>query len=534
MEKIFEIPRYAYRRSADQRSEDVAEHPVVIVGAGPIGLAAAIDFALQDIPVVLLDENDRVSRGSRAVCYAKRPLEILGRLGCGEQVSEHGVGWNIGKVFKDERQVYEFDLLPEEGHKYPAFVNLQQYYLENYLVNRIFELQDEGKKIEFRGRNQVTKIDAKSDHVMVDTDTPDGPYSIKAEWLIAADGASSPIRGMMGLDFLGRTFRDHFLICDVIMKTTIPAERWFWFDPPFNRGQSVLLHKQANNIWRVDFQLGFDTDKDEEAKPENVIPRLRAMLGDDAEFELEWVSVYTFNCRQLSKFRHGRVLFVGDAAHQVSPFGARGANSGLEDADNLVWKLKLVLEGKAPESLMDSFSAERVYAAKENLMNSTRSTDFITPKSEVSTDFRDAVLSLAAKQEFAKPLVNSGRLATPCTYDDSLLNGPDVSGMPARTRPGSCAADMSIPNGWLIENIGGSFCLLAINTDAPDQLTASGLEIKMISLSTKYIPELKERYLGDADSGVYLLRPDQYVAARWDEYDEKAVIAALNAAIGRG
>lgn len=534
MEKIFEIPTYAYRRSADQRSDDVAKHPVVIVGAGPIGLAAAIDFALQDIPVVLLDENDRVSWGSRAVCYAKRSLEILGRLGCGEQIAEHGIGWNIGKVFKDKRQVYEFDLLPEKGHKYPAFVNLQQYYLEDYLVKRIFELQDEGKKIEFRGRNKVTDINTQTDHVMVNIETPDGPYTIKADWLIAADGAASPIRKKMKLNFLGRTFRDHFLICDVIMKSTVPTERWFWFDPPFNRGQSVLLHKQANNILRVDFQLGFDTDKEEEVKPENVIPRLKAMLGEDAEFELEWVSVYTFNCRQLSEFRHGRVLFVGDAAHQVSPFGARGANSGLEDVDNLVWKLKLVLDGKVPESFMETFSTERVYAARENLLNSTRSTDFITPKSDASADFRDAVLSLAAKHEFAKPLVNSGRLATPSTYDQSSLNGPDVLGMPACSRPGACAPDAPISNGWLIEKLGGEFYMLAINTVVPDSLIVDGVEISSISLSTVNMPELAKRYLGSANSGVYLMRPDQYVAARWDSFDEQSVISAFKTAIGRG
>ncbi len=202
---------------------------------------------------------------------------------------------------------------------------------------------------------------------------------------------------MLGLDSEGQVFRDRFLIADIRMTSDFPTERWFWFDPPFHRNQSVLLHRQADNVWRVDFQLGWDADPDEEKKPENIEPRLRAMLGPEAEFELEWASVYTFQCRRMQKFRHGRVLFAGDAAHLVSPFGARGANSGIQDADNLAWKLEMVLRGQAPESLLDTYDSERVAAADENILNSTRSTDFITPKSSISRTFRDAVLSLARR-----------------------------------------------------------------------------------------------------------------------------------------
>ncbi len=262
---------------------------------------------------------------------------------------------------------------------------------------------------------------------------------LEADWLIACDGANSPTRRMLGHDFLGRVFEDNFLIADVIMEAKFPTERWFWFDPPFNRGQSALLHKQPDNVWRIDFQLGWDIDKEEELKPENIDKRLKAMLGDDIEYELEWSSIYTFQCRRMEQFRHGRVLFAGDSAHQVSPFGARGANSGLQDTDNLVWKLKLVMDGKAPEALLDSYDSERVYGADENILNSTRSTDFITPKSEMSRLLRDAVLDLSEHHEFARPLVNSGgRLSLPCTYDGSPLNSADaLEGAPKRTRPGS-------------------------------------------------------------------------------------------------
>lgn len=535
MSHVFEVPLYPYKRVADQDAPSPLRHPVIVVGAGPIGLAAAIDLAQQGVPVVVLDDNDKVSWGSRAICTAKRPLEILDRLGCGDCFVERGVTWHLGKVFFGERQVYQFDLLPEEGHKRPAFINLQQYAFEKFLVDRIRELEAEGKPIELRGCNKVVSIDARQNAAALLVETPEGTYQVEADWLIACDGAGSPLRQMLGLDFAGRVFEDNFLIADVVMEAEFPSERWFWFDPPFNRGQSALLHKQPDKLWRIDLQLGWDIDKDEQKKPENVIPRIKAMLGEDVKFELEWVSIYSFQCRRMERFRHGRVIFAGDAAHQVSPFGARGANSGLQDTDNLCWKLKLVIEGKAPESLLDSYDYERVVAADDNILNSTRSTDFITPKSEISRIFRNAVLDLSEKLAFARPLVNSGRLSVPCVYDGSPLNGPDAGNMPARTRPGTPAADAPLANGWLIDRLGNGFQLLAIDTAAPDRLDVDGIVVETLSVSTQDAPSdlLAARYLGEAGAAVYLMRPDQHVAARWPAFDENAVREALRTAIGR-
>ena len=534
MSKIFETPLYPYRRSVDQDAAAPARHPVAVIGAGPVGLAAAIDLARQDVPVVVLDDNDRVSFGSRAICFAKRPLEILDRLGCGDPMAGKGVTWKTGKVFFDERQVYGFDLLPEDGHKRPAFINLQQYYFEFYLVERVRELQAQGKPVDLRGKTRVLGIDPRGDHVALLAETPDGPYHLEADWLIACDGAGSPARAMLGLDFAGRVFADNFLIADVIMEAGFPTERRFWFDPPFNRGRSALLHKQPDNVWRIDLQLGRDIDREREKKPENVIPRLKAMLGEDAKFELEWVSIYTFQCRRMGKFRHGRAMFAGDAAHQVSPFGARGANSGLQDTDNLIWKLKLVIDGLAPESLLDSYDHERIYGADENILSSTRSTDFITPKSEISRTFRDAVLDLAEHHDFARPIVNSGRLSVPCTYDGSPLNGPDAADMPERTRPGSPAVDAPLGGRWLLDRLGDSFQLMTIDADAPATLDVNGITIERVPLSAADDASgaLAARYLGEAGRAVYLLRPDQHVAARWTDFDENAVRTALDRAVG--
>lgn len=535
MNKIFEVPLYAYDRSPDQDAPAPVRHKVAVIGAGPVGLAAAIDLAQQGIEVVVLDDNDKVSFGSRAICFAKRPLEILDRLGCGQPMVDKGVQWNLGKVFFDDRQVYDFNLLPEEGHARPAFINLQQYYFEEYMVNRVRELQEQGAPIEIRGRNKVEAIGTHPDHVKLEVETPEGSYTLEADWLIACDGAGSPTRRMLGKDFVGRVFEDNFLIADVIMDADFPTERWFWFDPPFNKGQSALLHKQPDGVWRIDLQLGWDIDKEREKRPENVIPRLKAMLGEDVQFELEWVSIYTFQCRRMEQFRHGRVIFAGDAAHQVSPFGARGANSGLQDTDNLVWKLKLVMEGKAPESLLDSYDIERVHGADENILNSSRSTDFITPKSEMSRILRDAVLDLSEHHEFARPLVNSGRLSVPCTYDGSPLNSADALDGPARTRPGSPCPDAPLGDEFLLPKLADKFTLLTIDADAPDLIEEDGVEVTRLALSVKddATLALKERYLGDNDSAVYLIRPDQHVAARRPSFDEPQICAAIRRATGK-
>jgi len=535
MTRIFETPLYPYRRSADQDAAAPVRHPVIVVGAGPVGLCAAIDLAMKDVPVVVLDDNDKVSFGSRAICFSKRTLEILDRLGVDPRLVEKGVTWNLGKVFFGDRQVYGFNLLPEAGHRRPAFINLQQYHFEKYLVDRVMDLAAQGKPIEIRGGSRVTAVDRREDGVTLSVETPDGPYRLAADWLIACDGANSPIRAMLGLDFIGRVFEDNFLIADVKMEAEFPTERWFWFDPPFNRGQSALLHKQPDGVWRIDLQLGWNIDKNEEKKPENVIPRLKAMLGEDVAFELEWVSIYTFQCRRMERFRHGPVIFAGDSAHQVSPFGARGANSGIQDTDNLAWKLKLVIGGAAPESLLDSYDAERVHGADENILNSSRSTDFITPKSETSRMFRDAVLDLSERYEFARPLVNSGRLSVPCAYDGLPLNGPDAEGLPGRTRPGTPAVDAPVKDGWLLAHLGGGFRLMTIDADAPDRIEIDGIAVERLALSAADDPTgmLAARYLGDAAGAVYLMRPDQHVAARWTRFDEAAVSAALARATGR-
>jgi 3-(3-hydroxy-phenyl)propionate hydroxylase len=526
---------YPYAK-VDAQDQPPVRHPVVIVGGGPIGLALALDLGLKGTPALVLDDHDGAGLGSKAICFAKRTLDIASRLGAGRSMLEKGVVWNVGKVFHDDHKVFDFNLQPEDGHRNPAFINLQQPYFEKYLADAINTAQAAGAPIEMRGRNCVTALENHGDYSTLTVDTPDGPYQIEADFLIACDGARSPIRDMMGLSFDGRVFEDNFLIADVHMKADFPTERWFWFEPPFKgAGQSALLHKQPDDIWRIDFQLGWDIDREAELDPARIRARVDAMLSSQAgyvpEYELEWTSIYTFQCRRMQKFRHGNVIFAGDSAHQVSPFGARGANSGVQDTDNLAWKLDLVLKGIADDSLLDTYATEREHGADENILNSSRATDFMTPKSDVSKTFRNAVLELANKHAFARPLVNSGRLSVPCNYAGFPLFSKDALNGPAATTPGMPCPDAPHLDGYILDHLAGEFIVMAIGCPAQD-MKAHGIATKTLLVDTPS-DELRSRYLGEAASAIYLIRPDQHVVGRWDAFDANAIADAIAIAIGK-
>jgi 3-(3-hydroxy-phenyl)propionate hydroxylase len=523
-----DLPRYPYQQSLEQRSGQPQRRPVVIIGAGPVGLTLALDLARRDVPVVVIDDSDHIGSGSRAVCWAKKTLEVFDRLGVGEAIAREGVRWQRGRVFHGEREAYAFDLLPEAHHKMPAMVNLQQDQVEARLVRAV---QLDGR-IELRGRHELIGLVQDSDGVTLNVRTPDGLFDMRADWVVGCDGARSPTRTLLGLGFEGQVFEDRFLIADVRLAPGVrprgldPAwpERWFWFDPPFHRGQSVLLHAQADGLWRIDFQLGRDADVEAERDTARIRARVAAMLDSDG-FELVWSSIYQFCCRRAERFRVGRVLLAGDAAHQVSPFGARGANSGVQDADNLGWKLAAVLREEGADVLLDAYEFERIEAADDNIGHSTRATDFISPKSALSRRLRRAALDLAARTEFAKPLVNSGRLSLPTAHVDSPLSTPDTEPWTGGPGPGCPAPDAPLDGGgWLSERLRGGFALLAFGWP----VAVEGLPV--IALPGEGLAAT--RY-GARPGSVVLLRPDGIVAARWHRFDAGAVGAALARAHGR-
>jgi 3-(3-hydroxy-phenyl)propionate hydroxylase len=527
------IKQFGYARHADQDRRDAAHHPVVIVGAGPVGLTLALDLAQRKQAVVLLDDADRIGEGSRAICFSKRSLEVWDRLGVAAPMVEKGVVWQVGRIFRGDALLYQFDLLPEPGHKMPAFINLQQYHAEAFLVDRVGQLDT----IDLRWRNKVAAIDRRNDHVVLTIDTPDGPYTLAASYVVACDGARSALRGMVGADFQGQVFEDQFLIADVKMTAKFPTERWFWFDPPFHAGKSALLHRQPDDIWRIDLQLSRDADASIERLPENVRPRIAKMLGHD-QFEFEWISIYKFYCRRMQKFLHGRVIFAGDAAHQVSPFGARGANSGIEDAENLGWKLAMVLRDDAPASLLQSYDHERGAAADVNIRESTRATEFMAPANEQEARLRRAALSLATETEFGKRMINGGRLSVPSVYD-SPLSTEESDVWAAGPRPGAHMVDAPLvgAHDFLSDAFmaqGRGFTLLesanGVAADLPDGV--AHIHIGHDKPLRDEAGLFAARY--DATPGsAYLLRPDGYVAARFRKPSHGAIAAAVARASGR-
>lgn len=523
-------PRFGYVRHADQAGNRVAHHKVVIVGAGLVGLTLAIDLTLKGVPVVLLEKGETVSEGSRSICQAKRTLEIWDRLGAAAPMIKRGVNWKIGKVYLGEELLYQFDLLPEPGHKMPAFINLQQYYVEEYLIRRFVELGGE-----IRWRHALERFEDRGHHIVAHMATPEGSYAVTCEWLVSAEGVRSTIRQQLGLRYEGQLFEDKFLITDVRMQADLPTERRFWFDPPFHDGQTALLHRQAEDVWRIDLQLGWDAETEAEKNPDRVGERIARMLGPDIDFDLDWISVYVFQCRTLERYVHGRIIFVGDAAHQVSPFGARGGNAGVQDVDNLAWKLALVLDGKAPQALLESYDQERLYAAGENILNSTRATDFMSPKTSSSRAMRDVVLDLARTQPFARALVNSGRLSVPAHLKESVLNTPDEDRFDTDIAPGSPAPDAPIiaksKPGWLSERLGGQFVLLHAGgtKDFVGPLGLPEIPISVLGVGHGGVEDaeglIARRY--DLSPGsAYLIRPDQHVAARWRRPDAGKIAAA--------
>ncbi len=487
----------------------------MIVGAGPIGLAAAIDLALHGIRSIVLDDNDVVSVGSRAICWAKRTLEIFDRLGVGERMVAKGVTWKVGRLFDGDREIYSFDLLPEAGHKMPAFVNLQQYHVEQALVERCGEFPE---LIDLRWKNRAYAVEQDADAARLGVSTRDGDYVLSARYVLACDGANSTLRRRLGLEFVGQSFEERFLIADVEMEADFPSERWFWFRPTFHSGQTALLHKQPDDIYRIDLQLGEDADPEDERRPEIVIPRIEKAVGG-RPFQLDWVSVYSFRCARLERFLHGRIAFVGDSAHVVSPFGARGGNGGIHDVDNLCWKLAAILRGEAGPALLESYDEERIHGADENILNSSRATAFMSPPDEASALFRDEALLLAARHGYARRLINSGRLSVPCDLRGKSLLSPTGEDLPAQ--PGDPCPDLVLADGSsLLNRLGGAFRILDFAGAAPD----AGIPIVRPGRSA-----LSDERYGD---GIYLVRPDQHIAAAWRETSAGEIRAAMRLALG--
>jgi len=400
---------------------DSRSRPVVVVGAGPVGLCAALGLANHGIPVVILEADDAVCFGSRAICISRRSLEIIERLGALDGFLRIGLPWAGGRSFYRNAEVLRFSMPADENQKLAPMLNLAQYDIEQILVDRARQRRD---MVDIRWQTRLIGIEPGKEAVHLKVSTPKGCYGIEADWVVGADGGRGFIREALGLKMHGTRYEGRYVIADIRLDSDRPTERLAYFDPPCNRGSTVLVHKQPGNVWRIDYQLREGEDPDEAVKPENVLPRIQSlldMMGERREWAPIWIGLYKANALTLPDYRAGRVLLAGDAAHLVPIFGVRGANSGIDDADNLAWKLAFVIKALAEESLLDSYSAERVAAARENLAHGAKSTEFMAPPSFAFELMRRAVLTLAVKHPEVRSLINP-RQTSPISYSNSPLN----------------------------------------------------------------------------------------------------------------
>jgi 3-(3-hydroxy-phenyl)propionate hydroxylase len=419
--------------------------PVVIAGAGPVGMVLALGLARFGVPSVVVDARDGAScEGSRSICVQNQTLEILDRLGCGGQMADEGVSWTVGRTYFRGVELFQTHLAARGWAAFPPFVNLPQSRVEEILLGAVAA----NPLVDVRWRHTVVGVEQGPGWARLDADGPDGRrVELRGPYLAGCDGSRSAVRRALGLRFDGHSFDDLFLIADVRADLPFPEERRFFFDPPFNPGRQVLVHPQPDRVWRIDWQVPGDTDVEEERRTGRLDRRIRAVVGD-APYELVWLSAYRFHQRIVDRMQLGRVFLAGDAAHIMSPFGARGMNSGVADADNLAWKLGLVLRGAAPEGLLDSYHAERHAAAVENLAVTGATMRFMVPASPPRRLARNAVLRGSLRLPWLRRLVNSGRLAQPFVYADSpiVLPSPAAGPLPGAVAPDAPCHIPGVPN----------------------------------------------------------------------------------------
>lgn len=501
---MYELPVYPYRAPPELGGAR-KRYPVIVVGAGLAGLTAALELGARGIETVVLDEDNTVGAqglSSRGICYAKRSLEIFDRFGVAARIRAKGVTWNEGEVYRGTELLYRFNLQPEADQKFPAFVNLQQFYVEQYLVERLQQVAG----VDLRWKNRVLGVSQDADGVSVRVETPDGIYEARCDYLLAADGGHSTVRGAIGAEDEERSFyEDRWCIADVRMpeeqKRRSAPVRKAYLDGVPTEGGAIWYHQMADGVWRTDWQITHLPDPDRESSPDRAKERLRKLVGEEVRFELVWVGPWRFKKRLLKRLVHGRVIFLGDAAHEHSPFGARGGNSGIQDANNLAWKLALVLEGKASPALLETYHEERHFAARDNTENATRSAIFIGPETVGQRLVRNAILDLAQREPWARRWVNVGRLSVATVYADSRLNSERGRFLSDLAKPGAAAPDARVGDGYFVDRLGGEFRTVFFRPEERSE-------------------PLYSRYGVPAEGATYVFRPDGHVLARCTGIDE--------------
>lgn len=550
----FDYPEYPFVRPPELDGK-TQQYPVVIVGAGPIGVAAALELARHGIKSVVLDDKATVNEGSRAICIARHSMECLQQLGLAEKFEAKSLPWTHGSSYYRDKEVYRLQMPHSSAERYYPMYNLQQQYIEQYLIDKA----DANPLIELRWQSKVIDVNQNSNGLSLSVETPEGNYSLNSDYVLAADGARSVVRHKLDLQLKGDAYEGRYVIVDIQMEADYPTERRAFFDPPSNPGLTILIHKQPDNIWRIDYQIGEDIDEEEELKEANIRARISTildMIGETASWQLEWWSLYKAYTLALDDYRHGRILFMGDAAHLVPIFGVRGLNSGLADAMNAAWKLAYVIHAWADERLLDSYSPERRGATLDVFENASKSTKFMTPPTRGHRLMRDAVLSLAISNDFPRPLINP-RQSQPYTYIDSPLTSyrnrdAEFSDGPGTGAPiiNQCLGDRD----YLLDYIGTGFSGFYFAEsdvfdpfiiDFPDKLKVGDEQFTLIVIARTSFTlenitvlydksgELFSAYNAEPGS-FYLIRPDRHISARWKKIKIDEVMQAFTQTLNGG
>jgi 3-(3-hydroxy-phenyl)propionate hydroxylase len=511
--------------------EPTSPSPVVIVGAGPVGMTAALTLARWGVPCLLLDNKSTFNDGSRAICLARQSFHIFESVGVVDAFLGKSLPYLSGRSFYRGQQILQFFMPDGPDHKYRPMYNLQQQYTEAFLYEEVARQP----LIEVRWQSEVVDVQQDSSSVTLTVQDPQGIYTLQATWLLAADGARSVVRSRRGLRLKGQNFEGRYIIADIQMKRAPQGkhravERLALFDPNCRRGGTVLVHEQPDNIWRIDYQVSAGESEDEalqEGAIKHSISGVLTDLGWTEPWELEWWSIYSANTLALDDYRDGRIFFIGDSAHIVPIFGVRGLNNGLADAQNIGWKLAMVLRGQAGPGLLDSYSPERHGATMDVFANASKSSSFMTPQSRGWSLMRDAALSLALRHPFAGEFANP-RNMTPYIYADSPSVTPETAVWSCGPAVGAVAQNLKLDAGFLSDQFGPGFTLLCFGTPS---ITLDHPSVSVVPLD----PEGQVARVYGAEAGsAYLIRPDMHVAARWHQMQATEVLAALNRALGRG
>jgi 2-polyprenyl-6-methoxyphenol hydroxylase-like FAD-dependent oxidoreductase len=517
---------------------------VGIVGAGPVGLALAARLAALGIPSVLLEAAPQLRKqGSKACLIQGDVLEVLDKFGCGDPIAAEGVTWTVARTYVRNTEIRATVFADRIG--FGPFVNISQYRIEQILLARV----ESDPLCDVRWSHRVTGVDADADGVRLTAQTPTGPVDLRLKYVVACDGVRSVTRELVGVEWTGYTHQDRFLITDIRARLPLRQERHFHYDPSFNRGRQLVIHPQPDDVWRIDWQLPPDADIEEERRTGAFDERVRAVIGD-VPYEVDWVSTYRFHQRVVDRFVVGRVFFAGDAAHALPPYGSRGMNSGIQDADNLAWKLALVLTDRADPGLLETYHAERYAAARENLEVTEATIRFMVPPNRPRRLARAVLLRLSRPFGAARRHVNSGRMAEPYVYTDSPL----VADAGGHRLVGHFA-----PDGWIRTGggrvrirrcFGATFVVLYFGTGADaarrfvDEAGAgdaglpvrsvlvlpAGTEVDGLPSGVTVVhdedPALRESYAAHRPMWL-LVRPDGHVAAAHDADDGVGVAEVL-------